>query len=74
MNMGRCDHCGYTVRLCKTCQAILPEEWHGSYRYCADCREINRSEYNRTSQIATRERRQDWQKRVEELERQLSAT
>ena len=68
-----CFECGYEVRVCEICDAVIPKSAHGATRYCEVCRENTRIEYNRIKQAETRERRREWQIRVEELERQLAA-
>lgn len=68
-----CYECGYEIRVCELCDAVIPPTAHGATRYCEVCRKQNRAEYNRVKQGETRQRRVEWERRVAALERQLAA-
>ena len=69
-----CYECGYEIRVCEMCDAVIAPTAHGATRYCEVCRHLNKAEYNRRKQTETRQRRVDWESRVMELERQLAQT
>ena len=69
---GVCQHCGYEVKQCGSCGAILPPSTHSNVKYCAACRRLANADYNKAKQASHRANMRSWRERLAELERQVT--